>query len=262
MKGVNYATETKDRKREMQNAESEGGRYLGEIAPQYGGRWSWPFRHMKPGDWFQVDHNDREPEDVRNMAMVRGSQLGKGFSVAKQDPERPGFTRVTCVPYGGRDAPKAERMNYELAQSRFMLWFGLDLDQVPPFLSETKPVIVEPLGEDEDAPERMVFLRGNDTVGVEQVDGKLHFYLLPHAWTLAVWEKFYGRWKAKLKPVEPAAVDEPDWEERLLVKLREEQLVPEQFKDIAAKTKLAELKRDPAAYEAALNALRIEALLD
>jgi hypothetical protein len=70
------------------------GQYLGLIQPSYG-RWIWPFKHMEEGDWFTVRHEDRDPESLRNMAMVRGSQLNKSFSVKRE--HEPGITSVTCV---------------------------------------------------------------------------------------------------------------------------------------------------------------------
>lgn len=85
-------------------------RYLGEIRP-IGSRWVWPFRDMQEGDWFLVSWELRDPESVRNMASVRGSQLGKRFMVEKRPPEHLGFTKVTC----GSTQPlrRMEDVNFE-----------------------------------------------------------------------------------------------------------------------------------------------------
>lgn len=72
----------------------------GEIRPVYG-RWVWPFRHMKPGDWFTVAHVDRDPEAVRKMVSVRSAQLWKRFSVTKD--WQPGVLRVDCIEGGAKD---------------------------------------------------------------------------------------------------------------------------------------------------------------
>lgn len=70
------------------------GRNLGYVGPIYG-RWIWPFKQMRPGDWFVVEASQRDPEKVRHTASVRAAQLGKRISVEKN--WQPGLTRVTCV---------------------------------------------------------------------------------------------------------------------------------------------------------------------
>jgi hypothetical protein len=59
------------------------------------GRWVWPFAQMQPDDWFTVAHEDRDPERVRNMAMVRASQLKIRVKVEKHF--QPGLLKVTRV---------------------------------------------------------------------------------------------------------------------------------------------------------------------
>ncbi len=70
-------------------------RDLGDITPVYG-RWFWPFRVMKPGDYFTVSAAPRDPENVRKVVGVRAAQIGKRFSVNK-NWEGSGLVRVMCV---------------------------------------------------------------------------------------------------------------------------------------------------------------------
>jgi hypothetical protein len=66
----------------------------GQLEP-IAGRWIWPFHQMEEGDCFTVAHSDRDPEKLRNMAYVRGAQLGKRFSVERNF--QPCLSRVTCT---------------------------------------------------------------------------------------------------------------------------------------------------------------------
>lgn len=88
--------------------------FLGVIQP-VDGRWQWPFRQMKEGDWFLVNWEQRDPESVRNLAAVKGSQLGKGMKVEKRPHDHPGYTKVTCVEQGSlrkREVPVG-KVDYE-----------------------------------------------------------------------------------------------------------------------------------------------------
>lgn len=68
---------------------------LGEVQP-FRGRWTWPFAEMQEGEFFRVDQALRAKGAVANLAYVRGSKLGRRFSVT-DDPEHVGFTRVVCT---------------------------------------------------------------------------------------------------------------------------------------------------------------------
>lgn len=59
------------------------------------GRWVWPFAQMQAGDWFLVAHADRDPDALRNLVSVRGSQLAKRFSFTKH--HREGIAKVECL---------------------------------------------------------------------------------------------------------------------------------------------------------------------
>lgn len=67
----------------------------GQIEPNPYGRWVWPFRGMKPGDYFCVDERHRPRGAVANQAYVAGNRMGKRFSVGDH-PSLSGFTLVTC----------------------------------------------------------------------------------------------------------------------------------------------------------------------
>lgn len=106
------------------------GPYLGEVKPQYG-RWTWPFSWMKEGEYFHVDHARRNPEDVRVYVSVRAAQLNKRFSVKANDPERPGYCRVTCVPRGdAADEPKCIALDYLQAKQKLREWYGWDVGKL------------------------------------------------------------------------------------------------------------------------------------
>lgn len=107
--------------------------FLGEVKPQYG-RWRWPLGWMKPGDWFVVDHARRDPEQVRQYVSVRASQLGKRFSVIASDPERLGYSRVTCVPVVGYEEEEQSdgiELAPEKAHDKFREWYAWDLGDLP-----------------------------------------------------------------------------------------------------------------------------------
>jgi hypothetical protein len=107
------------------HAEPYAHSYMGAITPVFG-RWVWPFRKMKPGDYFVVSHEHRTPEDLRNMVSVRAAQLGKRFSVNKDF--RPGLTSVTCIPLNapgrGRKAPGA--LDYGAVTEMLGRCYGVD----------------------------------------------------------------------------------------------------------------------------------------
>lgn len=72
----------------------DGEDYLGVLVPPAQGNWAWPFAFMTPGQYFHVSHDDRSPERVRQLVMVRGKQESKGFSVSANDPEKLGYCRI------------------------------------------------------------------------------------------------------------------------------------------------------------------------
>jgi hypothetical protein len=75
----------------------DGDKYLGVLVPPTQGQWSWPFGKMEPGQYFHVNHEDRHPERVRQGAMIRAAQLAIKLSVRGNDPEQPGYARITYV---------------------------------------------------------------------------------------------------------------------------------------------------------------------
>lgn len=94
----------------------DGENYLGVLEPPLdGGRWAWPFKQMEPGQYFRVNHEDRPPEDVRQLAHVRAGLMGYSISVAANDPEAIGYCRVTYV-----DKTKAK------TEDRHVTWAGFD----------------------------------------------------------------------------------------------------------------------------------------
>lgn len=115
--------------REMDFEKPEG--FFGEVKPRYG-RWVWPFRDMAHGDYFIVDQARRTGEEVRGYVKLRSAQLNKRFSVTVNDPENPGFTRVTCVPWETEDKERdAMMLSAEVAGKKIALWYDKDIDMLP-----------------------------------------------------------------------------------------------------------------------------------
>lgn len=187
---------------DTRNDQPGEGRFIGIIEPVLG-EWNWKFHLMEVGDWFLVAHDKRDPEKVRGLASVRGSQLKKGFQVTKHDKDHPGYTKVTCAPYlAGRakTATPLKVLSYGDAREVVMNRFGLYLDQIGKLaqmqditdrqgnvIEGIKEVIVEPLFVE--GGERITFDMLDFTVGVEVAGDKLRFVKLPKGWTVKVWEK-------------------------------------------------------------------------
>lgn len=107
------------------------GEFIGEVKPLYG-RWTWPLRVMKPGDWFIVDKALRSPEEVRNLMGVRASQLGIRVSITKHPEEYPGFTKVELVDQDkAEEKPDAQDMDWSTAKQKLSQWYGYDIDRAP-----------------------------------------------------------------------------------------------------------------------------------
>ena len=105
--------------------------YMGVVGPVHG-RWVWPFKHMKVGDYFLVRFEDRNPEEVRHLASVRAAQRGIRISVTKFDPAHPHMVKVMRIP---DDAPAGKRvpeyLNYEQFRGLAMRQYNLDADALP-----------------------------------------------------------------------------------------------------------------------------------
>lgn len=218
--------------------ESEQGEFLGELRPHWG-RWHWPLRDMKPGEYFIVGHELKPSEDVRNYVGVRGVQLCKSFSVAANDPEHPGFTRVTCVPFG-RDADNnpAPVLKFESAAAKLMNWFAVDPDEAGVWKLEAdhREVKVKALMVDPQAAERLVFSYGRSTIGMSRKGDELTFVRLPQGWTLKVWEKLEHKREQFLPPL-------PNEEDHVLEFLAARQRAPiEELRMPMARDELKEIK--------------------
>lgn len=104
--------------------------FLGIIEPHpLTGKWHWPFVRMNIGDWFLVRLSQREPEGLRNMVMVRGSQLMKKFGFTKHDPEHPGMMKVWRKPNW---EPPQIRTNFDYQGARALLdeQYGINADDI------------------------------------------------------------------------------------------------------------------------------------
>lgn len=104
--------------------------FLGEVKPLYG-RWHWPYTFMQPGDWFIVDQALRNGEAVRHHATVRAAQLGIILSTTVNDPEHPGFTRVTRRSHSDQGTPDGEVVDYGTAATKLADWYGFNIDELP-----------------------------------------------------------------------------------------------------------------------------------
>lgn len=100
--------------------------------PQGGRKTVWPLGDMDVGDWFLVPHELREPGRVRNYVMVDGYRRGIKFSVEKDPPEFPGYTRVTRVDEDRKvPARKAPFVTYGLVDQRMKESYGFGFYDAP-----------------------------------------------------------------------------------------------------------------------------------
>jgi hypothetical protein len=169
----------------------------GVVRPVYG-RWVWPFRRMEEGDWFHVDHADRDPEQVRNMAMVRAHQLGMKFSVNRNDEDKPGFCKVTRVALEHEEPDNRQPvMEYGSAKERFMDWYAVDLDVQMPMAQVSTFEAAEIKAEQIEKPhrQRVVFKFLEHVIGAELFEDRIRFVPLPKGWKPATWEAKYDQWE-------------------------------------------------------------------
>lgn len=124
--------------------------FIGEVKPVYG-RWHWPFRSMEPGDWFVVDHALKLPSDVGHYVNVRSTQLGIPLRFMQDDPDRPGYCRVTRPDTQAQPEAKVIEASWELAKNKLREWYGVHIDELPygmAYLHETsrvdRPQVVKP----------------------------------------------------------------------------------------------------------------------
>lgn len=174
----------------------DGGDYLGVLqAPFDGGRWAWPFKRMQPGQFFHVDHNDRHPEEVRQLAHVRAGTLGYSVSVRADDPEKPGFTRVEYVDKtrGEEDRDKSYAATNSLLSTHYDFTFD-DLNlwhlQDRPF--EPQVLVEDHLGravhcEQKPRFDKIVLKMDYASFGIEFFEDRLVVTGLPKGMTYAQW---------------------------------------------------------------------------
>jgi hypothetical protein len=166
------------------------GEYLGEVQPIYG-RWHWPLKAMKEGDWFHVDHTLRSPEEVRHYVGVRAAQLGMRFSVASIDPERPGYCKVTRPSHDEADyaKPKFALLDYEKAGNKFAELYGFDIQQVPAGeLWNTGRGSVAVKQKREAKVDRLVFpFPPHDKVGARLFSDHISFEVIPAGMSVEDW---------------------------------------------------------------------------
>lgn len=63
--------------------------------PQFGGRWLWPVKEMKPGQRFVVDQANKPHGETVNTVRVLAHRYGKRVSVIDH-PDRIGYTLIEC----------------------------------------------------------------------------------------------------------------------------------------------------------------------
>lgn len=98
------------------------------VAPDRHGRWNWPLADMEVGDAFLVDKDDRGTERVRNYVSIAAGRLKMRFSVTGDDPEHPGFTRVTCVDPDGIVGEQSPYVDYSTLAAKVKEYYGRALD--------------------------------------------------------------------------------------------------------------------------------------
>lgn len=104
---------------------------FGEIVP-VNGRWVWPFAMMEEGDWFECSKLRRDPEKLRHMTHVRGSQLGVQFKFEKTSPANPVNVRVTRVGFGEQDDGAVElAIRYDVMRDLIAQVYGFNADDLP-----------------------------------------------------------------------------------------------------------------------------------
>lgn len=171
------------------------GEFIGKIEPKYG-RWQWPLRVMKPGDYFVVDKTLRSTEEVRHLMSVRAAQLGVRFSVSAHPPEFPGYTKVEMIPNEAQEfkKPDGQIVDYGTARTKLLEWYGYQLDQMPfgPLAMRGEAeVAVEQI--EEPPVRRIIFDAGHDRVGAILDKHEIIFIALPAGSSLASW-----KWKDEL----------------------------------------------------------------
>lgn len=182
------------------------------IRPGFGGRWSWPFNVMEPGDYFHVEHAQKTPADVRKIATVRMSQEGKYVSVVKDSPLMGGHTLVVCTPPPDQRKAVVKQlvaMEYHSAQQRLDQWYyGVDIGQAAAGLGIEQFDVVKVAGQKIAEPnvKRIVFMLGNWTVGAEMHEDGVSFMRLPDRATPAQWDALYEQWER----------ERPTWKRQLL----------------------------------------------
>jgi hypothetical protein len=107
------------------------GEFLGELEPVYG-RWVWPFRRMKVGDWFKVRFDVRLPGDVRQLAGVRAAQLGIKIGVTTELPEHPDFTVVVRRPDDWENPGRySKELDYQALGTFLRSVYEVEPDSIP-----------------------------------------------------------------------------------------------------------------------------------
>lgn len=108
------------------------GEFIGEVAPIWG-RWHWPIKLLQPGDYFRVDHALKPPAEVGHYVNVRSTQLGIPLSFQTNDPDCPGFCRVTRRDYANVPEIDGSVMDYDKVHDKLSSWYGVALNDVLPW---------------------------------------------------------------------------------------------------------------------------------
>ena len=175
------------------DAPAREGRYFGELQPIHG-QWIWPMKHMEEGDWFRVDHMLRDPEKLRRYVYVRGAQLGKSFSFKRDDPDAPGFSRVTCTVPGMAAQRMDPVVEYGSAMAHIAAGYGVPQGELPELGTlEMRDSIEVPVRfVDERSKKMFVFSMGHMTIAVRFLSktNMLRFVRVPEGVNLRIWRDY------------------------------------------------------------------------
>lgn len=135
---IPYATTPGDRQRwrnvalfsgaPERDSPEDDGLFLGILQPPAeGSTWCWPFNAMEPGQWFLVDKQHKEPEDIRRSAYSLSRPHGLAVSVNVHPLDHPGYVKITAkIPKPtGMEKPIS---TYGLVRELVSRCYGANLD--------------------------------------------------------------------------------------------------------------------------------------
>lgn len=162
---------------------------FGEIVP-VNGRWVWPFAMMEEGDWFEVSKIRRDPEKLRHMTHVRGSQLGVQFKFEKQSPANPLNVRVTRTGFDLAEDEASLALRYDVMRDLIAQAYGLNSDDLPWTMLDYGQSHERRAERHEDVPRELFYVRIGDKwhFAVELLKDRIVHTRLKDGETMKSWQ--------------------------------------------------------------------------